>query len=78
MFDTNQDNYINCLEFTTGMTTLYTGTYEQLVNIIFDLYDFDKDSKISREDIRIVLSYIPLQVMEETIKNNKGGQKLYL
>jgi len=59
------------------MTTLYTGTYDQLVNLIFELYDFDKDGKLCREDIRIVLSYIPLQVMEESIKKNRNkGQIL--
>ncbi len=56
------------------MTNLYTGTFDQLVNIIFDLYDFDRDGKISREDIRIVLSYIPLQVMEESIKKKQGQE----
>ena len=72
MFDSNQDNYINQDEFTSGMTNLYTGTYDQLVSLIFELYDFDKDGKVCREDIRIVLSYIPLQAMEEDINRNRG------
>lgn len=44
------------------MKKLFTGQYDSLINFIFNLYDFDKDGKISKEDIRIVLSYVPLEV----------------
>ena len=50
------------------MINLYSGTFETLINFIFDFYDFDKDGKICREDVRIVLSYIPLEVMEKEKK----------
>jgi Ca2+-binding EF-hand superfamily protein len=26
---------------------------------VFDIYDFDSDGEVSREDVRIILSYIP-------------------
>lgn len=42
------------------MTTLFSEDYEKLIKFIFNLYDFDKDGLISKEDIRIVLSYVPL------------------
>ncbi len=42
------------------MTTLFSENYEKLIKFIFNLYDFDKDGLISKEDIRIVLSYVPL------------------
>lgn len=42
------------------MTTLFTEGYLKLCNFIFDFYDFNKDGKISRDDVRVVLSYIPL------------------
>ena len=32
------------------------------MKFIFNLYDFDKDGLISKEDVRVVLSYIPLNV----------------
>jgi hypothetical protein len=35
---------------------LFTGNYKKLIKIIFSLYDFDKDGKVYREDIRIVFS----------------------
>jgi len=42
------------------MITLFTESYENLLGFIFKLYDFDRDYFITREDIRVILSYIPL------------------
>lgn len=42
------------------MVTLFSESYESLSKFIFDFYDFDKDGLISKEDVRVVLSYIPL------------------
>jgi len=60
LFDTNKNDYLDCNEFVSGMKTLFTESYEGFVKFMFDFYDFDKDGKIRREDIAIVLSYIPL------------------
>lgn len=54
------------------MLNLYTGSFDTLFNIVFEFYDFDEDGKISREDIRLVLSYIPLKIHEEKNKRFKG------
>jgi Ca2+-binding EF-hand superfamily protein len=60
VFDKNKNDYLDSSEFIQGMSTLYTAGFEILMKFIFDFYDFDKDGKISKEDVRIVLSYIPL------------------
>jgi len=60
--DRNRNNYIDVLEFIEGMTILFSENYEKLIEFIFDFYDFDKDGKISKEDVRVVLSYIPLNI----------------
>lgn len=75
VFDSDNDNYINLSEFIQGMITLFTGNFETLVEFMFKFYDFDKNDLISIEDIRIVLSYIPLnekrvQKMSMKIINN--------
>jgi hypothetical protein len=46
------------------MTTLFSENFENLAKLIFDFYDFDKDGIISREDVRVVLSYIPLNIQK--------------
>lgn len=48
------------MEFIEGMTILFAEDFDGLSKFIFDFYDFDKDGKISKEDVRVVLSYIPL------------------
>lgn len=42
------------------MKTLFSEGFEKCSKFIFNLYDFDKDGRISKEDIRTVLSYVPL------------------
>ena len=34
-------------------------SYDKHEKFIFDFYDFDKDGLISKEDVQVVLSYIP-------------------
>ncbi len=71
MFDTNKDEHLDSSEFVDGMLTLFSENYDRLVKFIFNFYDFDKDGFISKEDIRTVLSYIPLNT-----KNKYKSQKL--
>ena len=62
MLDKNKNDYLDITEFTEGMTTLFYDSVDKMEKFIFDLYDFDKDGLISKEDVRVVLSYIPLNV----------------
>ena len=64
VFANDQKPYLNKNEFVNGLMDLFTGNYKKLIKIIFSLYDFDKDGKVYREDIRIVFSYIPLNSNE--------------
>ena len=52
---------MDLLEFKEGMTNLFSESYEKQSKFIFNFYDFDKDGKISKDDVRTVLSYIPLK-----------------
>ena len=69
VFDSKNKGFLSIEDFTSSMIRLFSGDYEQLLNFIFDFYDFDKDHKITKEDIRIVLSYVPLY---KKIKHNQG------
>jgi Ca2+-binding EF-hand superfamily protein len=60
VFDKDRNEYLDNIEFIDGIYGLYTQNYDYLTKLIFDFYDFDKDGKISREDVNVVLSYIPL------------------
>ena len=60
-------------EFVDNFFKLYMGSFEDTINIIFNLLDFDKDGIIKKDDVKIVLSYLPLneQNDEKTEKNEK-------
>lgn len=68
VLDANKSGLLEGTEFITGMTTLFCGDFDSNAKFIFDFYDFDKDGKITKEDIRTVLSYITLS---QEIKNYK-------
>ncbi len=61
VFDENEDAYLCITEFTKGMLNIFTGSYEKLIHFIFQIYDSDSDGEISKEDVKLVLSYIPLK-----------------
>jgi Ca2+-binding EF-hand superfamily protein len=71
VFDLNNNGYLDAIEFVNGMKTLFTESYENFVKFIFDFYDFDKDGKISREDMQLVLSFIPLNTTKERLSGYK-------
>jgi len=47
------------------MFKLFFGNYEETILSIFEVYDFDKDGKITAEDTKLLLSHLPLRTKEE-------------
>ena len=58
-------------EFVDNFFKLYMGTFEETINIIFNLLDFDKDGKIKKEDVKIILSYLPLNEIDDDKEEKK-------
>ena len=71
VFDTSNTGYLTLKEFTDNMITLFSSDLEQLLQFILKFYDFDRDMKISKEDVRVVLSYVPVYKKRKN-KNNTG------
>ena len=59
--DQDHDGFLNPKEFIYGMNKLYNGTFEETIQIIFELLDFNNDGIIEKDDARIMLSYLPLK-----------------
>ena len=59
VFDNDNKGYLSLNDFTSTMLTLFSSDFNDLLELIFKFYDFDKDDKITKEDIRMVLSYVP-------------------
>ena len=56
------DDYIDQKEFLKAMFRIYYSPLETKFKLVFDMYDFDGDGLISKEDIHLVLSHIPMSV----------------
>ena len=65
-FDKDKNDVLSLSEFVTGMKNLYSQeeTFDSLAKFIFNLYDFSSTGKIKKNDVRVVLSYVPLQKNE--------------
>ena len=61
----NQQEGLSEEEFVSGFFKLYMGTFKETTKTIFDLLDFDKDGIIKKEDVKIILSYLPLNEINE-------------
>ena len=47
-------------EFVDGFFRLYIGTFEDTAKIIFNILDYNKDGLINGDDVKLLLSYLPL------------------
>ena len=62
LLDKDKNNYLNLEEFCFGLFDIYgTNDFYQLSNFVFNLIDTDKDGLITKEDIQLLLSYLPLE-----------------
>ena len=72
VFDNNNKGYLSLNDFTSTMLTLFSSDFNDLLELIFKFYDFDKDDKITKEDIRMVLSYVPTYKKNKKNSENSG------
>ncbi len=67
LFDTDKDGLLRKKEFQDGLCRLFTSSYEENLRLVYDLLDFDSDDLVSKEDVRTLLSHVPLvQLMQLT------------
>ena len=65
VFDRDGNSYLDLAEFIDGMRILFSESFEMCSKMIFSIYDFDRDGLVSKEDIRTVLSYVPLNTKKD-------------
>ena len=75
VIDSNKSGYLELGEFIIGMSTLFCEDFDVTSRFIFNFYDFDKDGEISKEDIRIVLSYVSLSQDIHNYKDRVNSQE---
>ena len=61
ILDKDKNNYLNLEEFIFGIYDIYANySLDNLSKFVFDLYDTDRDGLVSKSDIRLLLSYLPV------------------
>jgi Ca2+-binding EF-hand superfamily protein len=79
LLDANNDEYIDLREFVYILFKIYYSNFDTQVKLVFDVYDFDKDGYITKEDVRIILSYVPIlkegknKIVKEGAFSQEGG-----
>lgn len=73
--DLNNDGYIDYREFLTGLLRLYCSTFDQKTKFVFEIYDFDGDGNISKQDISTILGYMPVTKSTPVLGEGKFTQE---
>lgn len=67
------------------MFKIYYSDLDSKIQFTFDIYDFDKDGYISRDDVKIILSHIPIDntinkdsEAEGSFTKSGGGNQKFL
>ena len=61
LLDKVKNNYLKLEEFIFGFYDIYANySFNNLIKFTFDLYDTDNDGIISKNDIRLLLNYLPV------------------
>ena len=73
VLDRDKNEFLNHAEFVLGMKTLFARgeTFNSLAKFIFKIYDFNNDGIINKEDVKLILSYVPLNKRQSN-KNISG------
>ena len=75
VLDSNKSGFLESNEFISGMITLFCGEFDSTSKFIFDFYDYNKSGKITKEDIRTVLSYVSLSQEIQNYKDRVHSQQ---
>ena len=70
--------YITEKEFVAVSAYLFSPHFEDKLKIVFDLLDFNNDSKIEPSDVHTLISHIPLQKMAEEKEESESKYNIKL
>lgn len=64
--DSDDDGYLSEKEFLSGFQRLFQGDFKTTVRFVFDVMDFDKDGCVTRGDVKVLCSYLPVRSAESS------------
>ena len=63
-------------EFVSGFYQLYMGNFEETTKIIYNLLDFDKDSYVKKEDVKLFLEHLLLDDFNNNYKEKISDENI--
>eukprot|EP00347_Sterkiella_histriomuscorum_P022522 403338173 len=72
LLDVNKTGYVSFKNFMDQLLMLFHSNLKQKLMSVFQMYDFDDDGLVYKEDVRIILSYMPLVEDNEFIEQNQN------
>ena len=58
--DADDNGYLDQREFLTGLFRLYCSSFDEKTEFIFEIYDFDNDGFIAKNDISTIMASLPV------------------
>jgi hypothetical protein len=65
LFAKTSDDHIYEKAFIDGMIKVYLSSFEEKMRLTYKMYDFSNNGILQREDVRILLSYVPFKTEED-------------
>jgi len=85
VLDLSKSDYIDLREFVHGFFKVYYSNLETKIKLSFDIYDFDRDGYITPEDVRLIISHVPIVntiqqtvTAEGTFTQEGGGNQVFM
>ena len=60
VLDTDKSGYLNQKEFLTGLVCFYCSTFDEKIKFVFEIYDFDSDGFVTKNDVMTLINCMPI------------------
>ena len=74
-FDQDDNGFLDKAEFVKGFFRLFSSNIDTSLKFAFQFYDFDRDGFITQEDLRLVMSYVP--ICSSTAQNEEAREGFF-
>jgi len=72
VLDSDKSGYIDQREFLTGLFRIFCSSFDDKADFVFEIYDFDNDGFITKNDIQTILSSLPVINFSKNAENTEG------
>ena len=69
VMDTDKNGYLDQREFLTGLFRVFCSNFNQKADLVFEIYDFDGDGLVTKNDISTILSSLPVVNFEGNVSS---------